>query len=47
MLEYLGVEFDQKSEDKFKLVSLILKHRELNMIARQALHTTQKLALAV
>ena len=35
MLEYLGVAFDKKSEDKFKLVFLVLKHRELNMIAKQ------------
>jgi len=35
MLEYLGVEVDKKSEDKFKLSFLIVKHRELNMIAKK------------
>jgi len=35
MLEYLGVEFDKKSEDKFKLCFLIVKHRELNIIAKK------------
>ncbi|KAL1518830.1 hypothetical protein AB1Y20_003107 [Prymnesium parvum] len=35
MLEYLGVDFDKKTEDKYKLSFLIVKHRDLNKIAKK------------